>query len=100
MVETDPGKRELNGLFLACSQRVGVYEQRPTCWGNRITFLSAFYFILFINLLTIWGVGAERERERENPEQASGCCQPRARRGARAHELRDHDLSWNRESDA
>ena len=70
MVETDPGKQELNRLFLACSQRVGVYEQRPTCWGNRITFLSAFYFILFIKLLTIGGVEAERERERERESGA------------------------------
>ena len=47
------------------------------------------------------GRGRERERERERliPKQAPHC-QCRAHCGARTHELWDHDLSWNQESDA
>ena len=37
----------------------------------------------------------QRERERQNLKQAPHC-QPRARRGARTHEARDHDLSRSR----
>ena len=45
------------------------------------------------------GRGKGRERGREKPKQAP-CCQLRAWCGARTHKMWDHDLSWNRESDA
>ena len=41
----------------------------------------------------------ERERERENPKQAPHC-QCRAQHGAQTHELEDHVLSPNQETDA
>ena len=43
--------------------------------------------------------GRGTERERENPKQAL-CCQCRAWCGAQSHELWDHDLSQNQESEA
>ena len=42
--------------------------------------------------------GRGRERERDNPKQAE--CYQNARCRARSHELRDHDLSRNQESDS
>ena len=46
-----------------------------------------------------WGGEGQRERERENPKQ-SPCCQHRAWFEAWFHKPWDHDLRWNRESEA
>ena len=43
--------------------------------------------------------GEGQKKERQNPKQAP-CHQHRARHGARTHELQDHDLSQNQQSDA
>uniref|UniRef100_A0A8C9D341 DIS3-like exonuclease 1 n=1 Tax=Panthera leo TaxID=9689 RepID=A0A8C9D341_PANLE len=60
---------------------------------NLFSFLSLL--IYFERESTSQG-GPERDSKRENPEQAP-CCQHRARYRARTHELRDRDLSQNRE---
>ena len=59
-----------------------------------------FYFILFyfkLTILRVW-TGEQRERETENPKQAS-CYQCRAQHGAWSHEPWDRDLSRNQVSD-
>ena len=65
------------------------------------------YFILFFNFLTFiyfWdrerqsmnGGGSERGRHRIRNRLQALSCQPRARRGARTHGPRDHDLGRSR----
>ena len=43
-----------------------------------------------------WGRGRERGRPRIRSRLQAPSCLHRARRGARTHELWDHDLSWSR----
>ena len=60
-------------------------------------FVNAFFMFIYLFWERAWA--GEGQRERENPKEAQ-CCQHRAGRGVRTHELGYHDLSWNQESDA
>ena len=63
---------------------------------------GALFFFFFLSFYLFGGRGREgrgREREGENPKQAPRC-QHRVRRGARAHDPGDGDLSRNQELDA
>ena len=61
---------------------------------------SLYYFF---NVCLFWERKSERgwarERRRERDSQKAPCCQCRAQRGAWSHELRDHYLTRNQESD-
>ena len=62
-------------------------------------FFNVYFFILrecALACMNKWGRG--RERGRENPKQAA-CCLHRTWHSAQSHELWDHDLSRNQESD-
>ena len=77
-----------------------VYALPSLC--PALSLLSFFFFLIFKHLFTVekqrdteheQGRGRERGRHRIRSRLQALSCQHRARRGARTHKPRDHDLS-------
>ena len=71
-------------VSLRCFQGNSSPSTSSPQMGHR-SCLLIFFFLMFIYLFLESGGGAERETERENPNQAP-CCQCGAQHGARSHE--------------
>ena len=69
--------------------------------NHRILYSVFIYLFvcLFVCLGREWGSGREQEGGRES-QAGSGTVSAEPEVGAQSHKPRDHDLSWNQESDA
>ena len=63
---------------------------------NKYRFFFNFFNVYLFLIEHEWGRGRERGRPRIRSRLQALSCQHRARRGARTHRLRDHDLSRSR----
>lgn len=68
-----------------------------TCVHIHILNITFSYAYLFLRE-NMSGGGLDRDKERENPKQASHC-QHAAWHWAQSHGSWDHNLSWSQESD-